>query len=170
MMYDIIVFENLRFRPSGIGKRETGVFKNLHSLKTDVFGDGFRRNRMDGKPNKRKCEDEALNRTTQNCQNVTFPFNGGSRCVNCISRPTWVVPIRARIHTPMMTGTSITAPAVISHHRIFNRAAKLPHENRRHLCTFYWRHCFLSHHLLKVAKVVNQTKQFFDKNSCFIIS
>ena len=67
----------------------------------------------------------------------------------------------------MMTGTSITAPAVISHHRIFNRAEKLPDENRSHLYTFYWRYCFLSHHLLKVAKVVNQTKQFFDKNSFF---
>lgn len=101
------------------------------------------------------------NITTQNCQN-------GTRCVKCISRPTWVVPIRARIHTPMMTGTSITAPAVISHHRIFNRAENLPHENRSHLYTFCWSHCFLSHHL-KVTKVVNQTKQFFNKNSFFKI-
>ena len=30
MMYDIIVFENLGFRPS-TRKRESGVFKNLHS-------------------------------------------------------------------------------------------------------------------------------------------
>ena len=100
------------------------------------------------------------NITTQNCQN-------GTRCVKCISRPTRVVPIRACIHTPMMTGTSITAPAVICHHRIFNRAENLPHENRSHLCTFCWSHCFLSHHLLKVAEVVNPTKQFFDKNSFF---
>ena len=27
----IIVFENLRFRPFGIRKREAGIFKNLHS-------------------------------------------------------------------------------------------------------------------------------------------
>lgn len=115
---------------------------------------------MDGRPNKRKLVDEARNITAQNCQN-------GKRCVKYISRPTWVVPIRACIHTPMMTGTSITAPAVISHHRIFNRAEKLPHENRSHLCTFCWSHCFFSHHLLKVTKVVNQTKQFFNKNSFF---
>ena len=30
MMYDIIVFENLGFRPS-TRKRESGVFENLHS-------------------------------------------------------------------------------------------------------------------------------------------
>ena len=30
MMYDIIVLENLRFRPS-TRKREDGFFKNLHS-------------------------------------------------------------------------------------------------------------------------------------------
>ena len=32
MMYDIIVFENIGFRPS-TRKREAGVFKNLHSGK-----------------------------------------------------------------------------------------------------------------------------------------
>ena len=31
MMYDIMVFENLPFRPF-TRKREAGVFKNLHSL------------------------------------------------------------------------------------------------------------------------------------------
>ena len=31
MMYDVIVFENRRFRPYGTGKREDCVFKNLHS-------------------------------------------------------------------------------------------------------------------------------------------
>ena len=41
LVYDIIVFENLRFRPS-TRKRWTGVFKNPHTgerLETCVFGD-----------------------------------------------------------------------------------------------------------------------------------
>ena len=39
-MYDIVVFENLRFRPFGLGKLEAGVFKNLHSkehFQKDMF-------------------------------------------------------------------------------------------------------------------------------------
>ena len=40
MMYDIIVFKNLRFHPS-TRKREAGIFKNLHcgdcSWKTRIF-------------------------------------------------------------------------------------------------------------------------------------
>lgn len=31
MMYDVIVFENRRFRPYGTGRREGFVFKNLPS-------------------------------------------------------------------------------------------------------------------------------------------
>ena len=31
MIYDVIVFENRRFRPYGTGRREACVFKILHS-------------------------------------------------------------------------------------------------------------------------------------------
>ena len=30
MIYDVTVFENLRFRPYGTGRREACLFKNLH--------------------------------------------------------------------------------------------------------------------------------------------
>ena len=51
-MYDIMVFENLCFRPSGIYKREARIFQNLHSLKRCVFGDGFHRIRVKVIPEK----------------------------------------------------------------------------------------------------------------------
>ena len=56
-VYDIIVFENLRFRPS-TRKWKAGVFKNLHSgerfLKRSIFGDCFHRMRVDSRQNRRK--------------------------------------------------------------------------------------------------------------------
>ena len=56
-MCDIIVFENLRFRPS-TSKRKAGVFKKSllwrAFLKRYVFGDRFHLIRVDGRPNWRK--------------------------------------------------------------------------------------------------------------------
>ena len=56
-MCDIIVFENLRFRPS-TRKRKAGVFKKSPLwrafLKRCVFGDCFHMIRVDGRPNWRK--------------------------------------------------------------------------------------------------------------------
>ena len=58
MIYDTIVFENLRFRPS-TRRQKAGVFKNFHPgwrafLKRSVFGDRFHQIRVDGGPNRRK--------------------------------------------------------------------------------------------------------------------
>ena len=57
MMYDIIVFDNLRFCPS-TRKRKAGVFKNVHYgerfLKICVFGDRFQGIREDGRSNPEK--------------------------------------------------------------------------------------------------------------------
>ena len=57
MVYDIIVFEYLRFLPS-TRKREAGVLENLHSggglLKRCVLGDRFHQIRVGGTPKRMK--------------------------------------------------------------------------------------------------------------------
>ena len=57
MMHYVIVFENLRFRPS-TRKRVASVFKNLHSgerfWKDAWFGDRFHRIQVNGRRNRRE--------------------------------------------------------------------------------------------------------------------
>ena len=63
MMYDIIVFENLRFRPSA-GKREAARFQKSplrrEFLKRCVFGDRFHWVRVDGRQNWREKQQQGM--------------------------------------------------------------------------------------------------------------